>query len=100
MPRPKKLSIDECFCGAVTLGERGQVVIPAAARSRCGMNPGDKLLVFFHPFHNGIVLTKIDTVHELMSELLTGLTRIESAVNAGGRPKRTQRSAEGSQREE
>ena len=30
----------------VTLGERGQLVIPAAIRERMGLQPGDKLMVF------------------------------------------------------
>jgi AbrB family looped-hinge helix DNA binding protein len=30
----------------VTLGERGQVVIPAAVREQLGLKPGDKLMVF------------------------------------------------------
>jgi AbrB family looped-hinge helix DNA binding protein len=30
----------------VTLGERGQVVIPAALRERLRLNPGDKLMIF------------------------------------------------------
>ena len=31
--------------GTTTLGERGQVVIPAAARSAMGLQKGDKLIV-------------------------------------------------------
>jgi len=34
------------FYGSVTVGERGQVVIPAEARKDFGIQPGDKLLVF------------------------------------------------------
>lgn len=30
----------------VTLGERGQLVIPAAIRERMGLHPGNKLMVF------------------------------------------------------
>jgi len=30
----------------VTLGERGQVVIPAVIRDTIGLKPGDKLMVF------------------------------------------------------
>jgi AbrB family looped-hinge helix DNA binding protein len=32
--------------GAVTVGERGQVVIPAKLRKVFGISPGDKLFVF------------------------------------------------------
>lgn len=32
-------------CGTVTIGERGQVVIPAKVRKSYRLNPGDKLIV-------------------------------------------------------
>ncbi|MEJ2740604.1 MAG: AbrB/MazE/SpoVT family DNA-binding domain-containing protein, partial [Dehalococcoidia bacterium] len=34
------------FYGSVTIGERGQIVIPVEARKDFGMKPGDKLLIF------------------------------------------------------
>ena len=35
--------------GAVTVGERGQVVIPAEIRKSFKVNAGDKLIVFAKP---------------------------------------------------
>ena len=35
--------------GAVTVGERGQIVIPAEIRKSFKVNPGDKLIVFAKP---------------------------------------------------
>lgn len=49
------------FYGAVTVSERGQVVLPAVARRDLGINPGDKLLVLGDPEH-GIALMKIELV--------------------------------------
>ena len=40
----EKLSIPKVY-GAVTVGERGQVVIPAKIRKDYQINPGDKLFV-------------------------------------------------------
>ena len=34
------------FLGTVTVGKRGQVVLPVKARKLCGISPGEKLLVF------------------------------------------------------
>ncbi len=34
------------ICGAVTVGEKGQVVIPAEIRKSFKIKPGDKLIVF------------------------------------------------------
>lgn len=47
------------FYGAVTVSERGQVVIPAAARRDLGIAAGDKLLVLADP-KEGLALVKID----------------------------------------
>ncbi|MGP3971252.1 AbrB/MazE/SpoVT family DNA-binding domain-containing protein [Streptomyces sp. 6N223] len=47
------------FYGAVTVSERGQVVIPAQARRDLGIEPGDKLLVLADP-KEGLALVKID----------------------------------------
>lgn len=44
MDKPKKIS--EQFYGTTTLGEKGQVVIPAEARKAMDIKKGDKLLVF------------------------------------------------------
>lgn len=48
------------FIGAATVGERGQVVIPAEARERLGIKPGDKLLVFCHPAGWGVAFVKFE----------------------------------------
>lgn len=44
------------FYDMVTVGERGQVVIPARARKELGINPGDKLLVLKGMAKAGLVL--------------------------------------------
>ena len=63
------LSLDDLFYGAVTMGERGQVVIPAEARKRHGLRRGDKLLVFRHPHVRGMVLARLDDVQALGDDL-------------------------------
>lgn len=47
------------FYGAVTVSERGQIVIPARARRDLGIDPGDKLLVLADP-EQGIALMTIE----------------------------------------
>lgn len=59
---------DDCFYGSVTVGERGQVVIPAEARNELGIKPGDKLLVMKHPFHKGLVISNIESMIEFVDE--------------------------------
>jgi AbrB family looped-hinge helix DNA binding protein len=69
---------DEMFCGAVTVGERGQVVIPAAARRACGINAGDKLLVFRHPMFTGVVMTKIDVLSDFLAKQLSIVEQVQA----------------------
>ncbi|MCX8053209.1 MAG: AbrB/MazE/SpoVT family DNA-binding domain-containing protein [Armatimonadetes bacterium] len=73
-----RLSLEENFFGSATVGERGQVVIPADARKKFGINPGDKVLVMGHPEGAGILLFKIDSIREMLSALIDGLSKIES----------------------
>ena len=73
---PHKATIDEMFYGTVTVGERGQIVIPAEARSEHNISPGEKLLVFAHPHHlTGLSLVKLSG----MSEFVEGLRDVVAA---------------------
>jgi len=65
------------FFGTSTIGERGQVVIPAEAREEFGFEPGDKLMVMRHPVHPGLMLFKIDSAREFLDEFQKTLDRIE-----------------------
>ena len=71
--------IDEYFYGSATIGERGQIVIPADARKECVMHAGEKLLVFRHPMHpNMLILARVDDMkqlHEQMSRSMALLNR-------------------------
>ena len=66
---------DEHFFGSVTMGERGQVVIPAAARQALGYGPGDKFLVMSHPVYAGIMMFKIDALQSFLTLMNEGLER-------------------------
>ena len=62
--------VARCFYGSVTLGERGQVVIPAEARKDFEMQPGDKLLAFRDPLHpHMLILAKVGEMQELLQQM-------------------------------
>ncbi|MBN1459698.1 MAG: AbrB/MazE/SpoVT family DNA-binding domain-containing protein [Armatimonadetes bacterium] len=63
------VSLDDVVYGMVTVGERGQVVIPAEARKRHGLQAGDKLIVFRPPHGEGIGLARLDHVRALLDNL-------------------------------
>ncbi len=60
----KAMDMEHLFAGAVTVGERGQVVIPAKARESLGIEAGEKLLVFLHPAGNGVAFVKVAMLEE------------------------------------
>lgn len=64
-----EFKLSEHFMGAATVGERGQVVIPAEARERQGISAGDKLLVFSHPAGWGVLFVKLEKLQEVQDEM-------------------------------
>jgi len=75
-----KMTLEDHFFGSATVGERGQIVIPAEARKRFSIHPGDKVLVMGHPHGGGIVVCKIDAMRDIFSSMLTDLEKIESRI--------------------
>lgn len=55
--------------GSVTVGERGQVVIPAEARDEMKISAGDKLLVFKAPIENVLIVAKPETFEKLIAHM-------------------------------
>jgi AbrB family looped-hinge helix DNA binding protein len=68
----------DAFFGASTVGERGQIVIPAEARVEMGYLPGDKVLIMRHPIHKGLVLFKLEAVKEFLDEFTEDLKKLET----------------------
>lgn len=68
----------------VTLGERGQVVIPAALREQLSLKAGDKLMVFIK--HGEVIcLVPASSMRHLVDVLTSQLAEIES--EPGNNPK-------------
>lgn len=61
--------------GMVTVGERGQVVIPAQLRRLFKVNSGDKLIVFAKPHMFGFIAA--DKFNRFVSEL----SRLAKKIN-------------------
>lgn len=70
-------NMNELFYGSVTVGERGQIVIPAEARCELDMNPGDKLIVMRHPIHAGLMVFKLEGVRAYLNDFAEQLQRLE-----------------------
>ena len=66
--------LENLFYGTVTVGERGQIVIPAEARNKQGIEPGDKLLVFAHPSKGGLAILKMSEIRQFARALQAAMT--------------------------
>lgn len=72
-----KESLDDAFVGAVTVGERGQIVIPADARKKLDLHTGDRLMIMTHPEKQGLMMVKIDAVREFLQHMAANLSMVE-----------------------
>lgn len=72
------------FYGSVTVGERGQVVIPAQARRDHGIGPGDKLLALGSP--DGLAFMSAERLLELLDDSTRSSLLLSTAVEDAERP--------------
>ena len=61
------------FYGTVTVGDRGQVVIPIKARKELGIQPGDILFVATGPNRRAISLVKADSLKKIAERIVKEL---------------------------
>lgn len=62
--------------GAATVGSKGQVVIPAEARSKLGIKEGDKLVVMGNASRGGVVFVKAEAVETMMQHAQSDLDKM------------------------
>jgi AbrB family looped-hinge helix DNA binding protein len=73
------ISKSKCY-GSATIGERGQVVIPAEARHELGLEPGEKLLVFGRRAQGIVLMVKADRVADLITKTSEWLGQLKESV--------------------
>lgn len=59
----------KCVCGTVTVGERGQIVIPKKARNHFNIQPGDQLVVLGDS-KKGLTIFKADNLKDFARFIL------------------------------
>jgi len=74
------------FYGATTIGERGQVVIPAEARKELGLTPSTKLLVFGSKDKGGIMITRAESFADFLSKAINMMSRFEEVLKTDIQP--------------
>ena len=75
------------FYGSTTIGERGQMVIPAEARKDFQITPSTKLLVFGTPNGGGLMVVKAEFVTNFLSKAAEMLRGLEIMVREEERKK-------------
>jgi AbrB family looped-hinge helix DNA binding protein len=68
------------FYGSTTVGERGQVVIPAEARRDMNITPSTKLLVMSGPHKNVLILAKAEYLTAFMANITDMLNQLKEQV--------------------
>jgi AbrB family looped-hinge helix DNA binding protein len=68
------------YWGSATVGERGQMVIPADARKALGIEAGDKMVFFGHDHGQRLVIVKSEVVTEHVTRALGDLAALEAQL--------------------
>ena len=76
------MKTDSIILDIVTVNEKGQIVIPADARSLTNISAGDKLMVMIHPSNDGIVLIKPNSLEKFARNILN---QVSNARNNKGK---------------
>lgn len=70
------------YWGSATVGERGQMVIPAEARKALGIEAGDKMVIFGHDRGRRLVMMKAEVVTDFVTKALGDLSALEARLRA------------------
>ena len=73
------------ICGVATVGERGQVVIPADVRKSLKVKPGDKLIVLFRPDRKLIGLIPEEDFSKFLKQASKLVSQLEKKVSSKSR---------------
>jgi AbrB family looped-hinge helix DNA binding protein len=72
------------FYGSTTVGERGQIVLPAKMRKEFDIKKGDKLLVIGNSGLNHINLINQETLNKHLEKMSENINQIKSSMKKKG----------------
>ena len=72
------------FYGSSTVGERGQIVLPAKMRKEFNIKKGDKLLVIGNSILNHINLVSQETLNKYFENINKNINQIKSSIKKKG----------------
>ncbi|MCX6339693.1 MAG: AbrB/MazE/SpoVT family DNA-binding domain-containing protein [Candidatus Aureabacteria bacterium] len=71
--------------GTATVGERGQIVIPAEVRELLRIRPGERLMVMVKPERKIIGLMRADDFNAFLKQAAKMIARLEKKVSKKSR---------------
>lgn len=69
------------FHGSVSVGDRGQIVIPVDVREALNIRPGDKLLIFKAPVKDALVVAKPESFEKHVQEMNEQAEKLREHIN-------------------
>lgn len=79
MDTPAKRHLE--LAGTVTVGPKGQVVIPAEVRENMGIKPGDKLVALYMPGKNSVGFIPESSLQDLIDKMGENLDQFRQVIN-------------------
>ena len=66
--------------GTVTVGKRGQIIIPAEARKDLGIKPKDKLIVASGAGNDMAIIMPLKNMNEFLNQMMSIKTKIDTEI--------------------
>lgn len=71
------------LAGTVTVGPKGQVVIPVEVRADMGIEPGDKLLALYVPSKKSVVFVSEEAAQHYIEEMGARFIHLKKQFHKG-----------------
>lgn len=69
------------LAGTVTVGPKGQVVIPSDVRSRMGIAPGDKLIALYMPTKGSVAFVTEEKMQHIIQMMGKSVEELRSVLD-------------------